>query len=155
MNSAIERLVGLRVEDIMNTELLTVSESDQMLDAAKRIYAAEVTGAPVVNSLGECVGVISATDFVARDAGAHELQMLTRSSPKEPYRIEYLNDNLVGTHMSPLVQTIRRDALAVAAGRIMCAEGIHRLIVVDEHKHPVGIVSTLDLVATMVAAIEE
>ena len=155
MNSAIERLVGLRVSDIMNTDVMTVSESDDMLDAAKRICAAEVTGAPVVNATGECVGVISASDFVARDAGAHELQLLTRTSPKEPYHIEYLNDNLVGTHMSPLVQTIRQDALVIAAGRIMCSEGIHRLIVVDEHQHPVGIISTLDVVATMVAAVDE
>jgi CBS-domain-containing membrane protein len=155
MNSAIERIVGLRVKDIMNDNVLTVSDADEMQSAAKRIFDAEVTGAPVVNAQGECVGVLSASDFVGRDAGKHELELLTRNSPYEPFNIECLNDNLVATHMSPIVQTIEKDALILAAARIMCNEGIHRLVVVDENFHPVGIVSTLDLVAAMVAAIGE
>jgi predicted transcriptional regulator len=57
--------------------------------------------------------------------------------------------------MSPIVQTISEESLILAAARVMCNEGIHRLVVVDEKKHPVGIVSTLDVVAAMVAAIEE
>ena len=155
MNSAIERIVGLRVKDIMNQNVLTVSDADEMQTAAKRIFDSQVTGAPVVNAMGECVGVLSASDFVGRDAGRHELELLTRTSPNEPYRIECLNDNLVGTHMSPVVQSIREDAMILAAARVMCNEGIHRLIVVNPQNHPVGIVSTLDLVAAMVAAIEE
>jgi len=155
MNSAIERLVGLRVRDLMNEDVLTILESDEMHAAAKKIFDAEVTGAPVVNAVGECVGVLSASDFVGRDAGKHELQILTRTNPSQPYIIECLNDELVSTHMSPLVQTIADDASILAAGRLMCGEGIHRLIVVDERKHPVGILSTLDLVACMVSAIEE
>jgi CBS-domain-containing membrane protein len=155
MNSAIERIVGLRVKDIMNENVLTVADSDEMQAAAKRIFDAEVTGAPVVNALGECVGVLSASDFVGRDAGQHDLELLTRDSPYEPYNIECLNDNLVATHMSPIVQTIADDALILAAARVMCNEGIHRLVVVDDKHHPVGIISTLDLVAAMVGAIGE
>lgn len=155
MNSAIERIVGLRVEDIMNKEVLTINESDEMTVAAQKIFDAEITGAPVVNAAGRCVGVLSASDFVGRDAGEHSLEMITRTSPDEPYRIENLNDNLVGTHMSPLVQTVSADASMLDAGRLMCHERIHRLIVVDAAERPVGIISTLDLVAAMVGAIEE
>ena len=43
MNSAIERIVGLRVNDIMNRHVLTVADSDEMQLAAKRICDAEVT----------------------------------------------------------------------------------------------------------------
>ncbi len=155
MNSAIERIVGLRVKDIMNRAVITVSEADDMRSAAKRIFDAGVTGAPVVNSQGECVGILSASDFVGRDAGRHDIELLTRLSPSEPYQIECLNDNLVSTHMSSAVQTVSEDALILAAARMMCTESIHRLVVVDNRHHPVGIVSTLDLIASMVAAIEE
>ena len=155
MNSAIERIVGLRVKDVMNDQVVTVAETDEMQAAAQKIFDSEVSGAPVVNAGGECVGVLSARDFVGRDAGRHDLQLLTRSGPNEPYRIECLNDNLVSTHMSPIVQTVSEETLILAAGRLMCTEGIHRVVVVDEQNHPVGIVSTLDLVAAMVAAIEE
>lgn len=155
MNSAIERLVGLRVKDIMNRDLVTVADTDGMKAAAKRICDADVTGAPVINSTGECVGILTASDFVERDAGHHDLQLLTRTNPHEPYGLQCLDDNLVSTHMSPLVQTISEDALILAAARVMCEEGIHRLVVVDDGKRPVGIATTLDLVASIVAAIEE
>lgn len=155
MNSAIERLVGLRVKEIMNTDVITVAESDEMHAAAKLIFESEVTGAPVVNAQGQCVGILSASDFVGRDAGGHELQLLTRKHPDEPYSIECLNDNLVSTHMSPLVQTVSDEAPILDAARVMCNERIHRLVVVDETRRPVGIISTLDLIAAVVAAIEE
>ena len=50
MNSAIERLLTLQVKDIMNTDVLTVADSDDMQAAAQSIFAAEVTG----GSRGEC-----------------------------------------------------------------------------------------------------
>ena len=37
----------------------------------------------------------------------------------------------------------------------MCQQHIHRLIVLDEQDHPVGILSSLDIVAAMVAVFEE
>ncbi len=139
----------------MNTNVLTVSESDDMQDAARRLFDAEVTGAPVVDAFGKCVGVLSSSDFVGRDAGRHDLQLLTRSSPNEPYQIECLNDNLVASHMSPLVQTVAAKSSILDAARLMTKEGIHRLVVVDDEQRPVGIVSTLDVTASLVNAIEE
>ena len=32
---------------------------------------------------------------------------------------------------------------------------IHRLVIVDEENHPIGVIGTLDLVAAIIAAIEE
>jgi CBS-domain-containing membrane protein len=155
MNSAIERLVGLTVKDIMNEHVLTVADAEEMQAAAEKIFATEVTGAPVVNALGECVGMLSASDFVRRDAGRHRLQVLRRTSPSEPYRIESLVDHVVSTQMSPYVRTISQDAMILTAAKIMCDEGIHRLVVINEYNRPVGIISTLDLVASLVAAFEE
>ena len=155
MNSAIERLIGLRVKDVMNHDVLSVSQSEEMLVAAKKLHDAEVTGAPVVNELGVCVGVLSSRDFVGWKAGCHDKEVMVRSSPDEPYHIECLDDDVVSSHMSPLVQTISNEATILSAARVMCNEGIHRLVVVDDRDRPIGIVSTLDLVASMVAAIEE
>jgi predicted transcriptional regulator len=155
MNSAIERLVSLKVGDIMNTSVLTVAESDDMQTAARRICDAEVSGAPVVNTTGRCVGMLSANDFVSRDAGRHEMQILTRTGPNEAYQVECLNDSLVCSHMSPLVQTVAETEGIVGAARLMCLEGIHRLVVIDQKERPVGIISTLDVAAALVNAVEE
>ena len=155
MNSAIERLLALRVRDIMNERIVTVSESDSMTSAAKRLFDHDVTGAPVVDAVGKCVGILSASDFVGRDADQHPTAVLVRTNPDEPYQVESLNDNLVKSHMSPLVQTIGASATVIDAARIMCHEHIHRLVVADAAQKPVGIVSTLDILAAMVAAVEE
>jgi CBS domain-containing protein len=155
MNTAINRLETLLVKDIMNTNVLTIAESDEMHKAAQNIFDAEVTGAPVVDALGKCVGVLSATDFVGRDAGRHELQFLSRTNPNQPYQLECMNDNLVCSHMSPLVQTVAEDSTLIDAARIMCIEGIHRLVVVDQQDRPVGILSTLDITAALVHSIDE
>jgi len=57
--------------------------------------------------------------------------------------------------MSPLVQTVDAEATIISAAELMCDEGIHRIIVVDGDQHPVGLISTLDIVATLVAAVKE
>lgn len=155
MNSAIERLLSLRVADIMNVDILTISESDSMTSAAKRLFDHDVTGAPVVDAFGKCVGILSASDFVGRDADQHPTAVLVRTSIDEPYQLESLNDNLVKTHMSSVVRTVDAHRTLIDAARAMCDDHIHRLVVVDEAHRPVGIISTLDILAAMVAAIEE
>lgn len=154
MQAKLEQVSGLLVKDVMNKHVITVSESDEMRSAAERLFAADVTGVPVVDAAGKCVGMLSSRDFVARDAGKNDLQILTRTSPDAPYTIECLDDCLVQTHMSPLVAVVSEDSPLVEAGRIMCAERIHRLVVVDTKQRPTGIVSAFDFVAAFVALAE-
>ena len=65
-----------------------------------------------------------------------------------------MNDR-VSEHMSPAVQTVRESETILNAGRILCANHIHRLVIIDEHGRPTGIISSLDLVAAMIAAVDE
>ncbi len=81
--------------------------------------------------------------------------MLAQEGSQPPSDLPSSDDDLVSTHMSPIVKTISKDAMILAAARVMCNEGIHRLVVIDDQRRPIGIVSTLDLVASIVAAIEE
>ncbi len=73
----------------------------------------------------------------------------------QPLHIDEVADDLVSLHMTAAVQTVHRDASLVEAGRIMCAEHVHRLPVVEESGQVVGLVSSLDIVAALVKAIEE
>lgn len=163
MNSAIERLLSLRVRDIMNPRVVRLETDMTMSEAAQVLADHEITGAPVVGIDGRCVGVLSSTDFALRERRADddvmprmasELKQLHTGSDK-PLRVYAGPEDLVSEHMSPLVQTVNRDATIVAAGRLMCREHIHRAVIVDEDEYPIGVVSSLDLVAAMVAAIEE
>lgn len=154
MNSTIERLLTLRVKDIMRTDIVVVRQSDTMEEAARTLAEANVTGAPVVDEAGRCVGMLSGTDYVDHRAGAHmSSQLLT--GHEGAYRIELLNDDLVSTHMAPVIQSVEPETPVIQAARVVCHEHIHRLVVIDDAKRPVGILSSLDFVAAMVAAVEE
>lgn len=142
MNSAIERLLNLRVADVMRREVVAVSADDTMAAVADRFLELGISGAPVVNSQKKCVGLLSATDFV-RTVG--ENSPAAQRSGKE--RVE--------AHMSRVVVSINVDRTMIDAAREMCAQHVHRLPVVDRAGMLVGLLSSLDLVAAVVAAVEE
>ena len=163
MNSTIERLLSLRVCDIMQSDVVTIDEGSTMSEAAKIMGEHRVSGAPVVDSLGHCVGVLSVADFAERERQLGDtaesfdfgVEHVVRKDPGRPICIEPMRENRVGEHMSPAVQSIGLEATILDAARVMCAEHLHRLVVVDEQQHAIGVVSTLDLIAAMVAAVEE
>jgi CBS-domain-containing membrane protein len=61
----------------------------------------------------------------------------------------------VRTYMSPSVRSIDADATLIDAARAMCGKHVHRLPVLDARGKVVGLISSLDLVAAVVHAIEE
>jgi CBS domain-containing membrane protein len=148
----------------MNPQVVTVSAHQTMTEAAEVFTRRRISGAPVVDEHGHCLGILSATDFVRREsesraaeravlAGAeHEL---VRRRESHGYSIECMGDDLVRNHMTSAVQTIPATATLIQAARIMCTDHIHRLPVLDSDAHPVGFLSSLDLVAAMLKAVEE
>jgi CBS domain-containing protein len=163
MNSAIERLLSLRVADIMNRNVVTIPASASLTDAARVLRENDITGAPVVDDQGRCVGVLSNSDIAFRESirpasgnsAPDPNQVLVRTSPDESYQTESLIDERAESHMSPLIQTLSPQAPLLNAARALCEQHIHRLVIVGEDHRPIGIVSSLDIVAALVAAIEE
>jgi CBS domain-containing membrane protein len=139
MNSAIERLLTLRVRDVMNRRVVQVASQQTMTEAAGTFLEHAISGAPVVDQANRCVGVLSATDFVKRHVG----RSMDRSQEQ------------VVQHMSSKVQSIAADEPLMAAARLMCKEHIHRLPVLDSDRRLQGMVTSLDIVAALVNAIEE
>jgi CBS domain-containing membrane protein len=162
MNSAIERLLGLRVADVMSRRVVTVSQSQTLDEASRLLTENQISGLPVVDEFGRCVGVLSASDFVRHrqpratasglDAQAH---LVRQASPEGPLSIDSESSEVVSRCMSRGVQPIEGDAPLLSAARMMCAEHIHRLPVVDAQGRPTGVITSLDIVAALVGAIEE
>ena len=164
MNNAIERLLSRRVADVMNYDVVTISANASMAEAAKKLTQHEISGAPVVDEQGHCVGMLTHADFAHRDSERdargnlppHDAEFsVVRDGPDEPFHVEHCPPDTVRHFMSEGVQTIQADALISEAARSMCHGHLHRLVVLDESAHPVGIVSSLDLVAAMMGAIEQ
>ena len=157
MNSAIERLLRLSVKDVMAKDVVVIALHATMADAAETLSNSSISGAPVVDEQNHCVGILSAADFVQREASCEEEteHELTQESPAKPYQVAVVADDLVSAHMTSTVQSIAEDASLIDASRVMCNGHVHRLPVLDAASHVVGMVSSLDLVAATIHAIEE
>jgi CBS domain-containing protein len=120
-----------------------------MLDVACRFVEHDVTGAPVTDEEGRCVGFFSTADFLRRELRARQ------ESPDGSDGDPLAKQAEVGRFMSDSVTTIKPGEPLLSAARLMCENHLHRLPVVDDSGHIVGILSTMDIVAALVNAIDE
>lgn len=161
MKNPVGTLTTFRIRDVMRGDVVTVRAKDTMRHAASVLQSYGITGAPVVNDDGECVGVISSSDFVGREIASASIpnatslgfdSMYIKKTFSPPEQVEA---NLVEAYMTTAVQTVSVNDPMLLAARKLCEERIHRLVVVDKQNRPVGVISSLDIVACLVVAIEE
>jgi CBS domain-containing protein len=128
---------GLSVADVMTIDPVVI-EADASLDSAVELMRAYgIAGLPVVDGRGSLLGVISQTDLI----GAAASPLVGKVVRGQPERFK------VGELMSQPALTVRlADPLAHAA-RVMTAEHVHRVVVIDDAGRPVGVLSAMDFVA--------
>src|SRR5690348_10542522 len=56
--------MSLTARDLMTREVEAIPREMSLKAAAHRLSQARISGAPVVDADGKCIGVLSATDFV-------------------------------------------------------------------------------------------
>jgi CBS domain-containing protein len=143
MDIAVDRLMTLKVKDVMTRRVICVAK-DQYLSAAAGLFLEKgISGAPVVDEKGRCVGMLSAIDYVRR---AHAL----RTEPDGDATAER-----VGEEMSSGVRSVQPEQTLLTAARIMCEKHVHRLPVLNLEGKPVGLITSMDVVAALVNAIDE
>ena len=163
MPHIIDRLAALRVSDVMAREVVSVGKSQTMSEVAAIFSEQKLSSAPVVDELGHCVGVITASDFVRRQSELQQMPeegfaadaQLQTDEKGKTYRCVPLGDDFVSYHMTEAVQAIDPGASLLKAARMMCTQHIHRLLVIDDRSQPVGVVSTMDIVAAAVNVVDE
>lgn len=149
------------VKDVMNPDVMTVSDDMTTDDLVRYLNEHEISGAPVVDGQGHLVGVVSMTDIGRNLAEPSDFA----SPPSEFYRdtadeltLEDLGQRFVEEHtvtvrhvMTPVVQQVPVTASVVEAARIMIEHHIHRLVV-TKNRQPVGIVTSMDLLKVIAGA---
>lgn len=158
----------LRVRDIMRTTpLVSVTPDTTLAELERTLIEHNVSGAPVIER-GKLVGVVSRSDVVRQISLGRTLAEIG---------VDYYHD-LTGISVAPqgvtddaelagriiadrLESTRVRDVMSLRviavepgdpiseAARLMLEHGIHRVLVLDDGA-PVGLVSSLDLVALFV-----
>lgn len=201
MITATKSFLSQSAADLMSRDVLCVPQHMPLREAAVMLSRAHVSGAPVVDDAGRCIGVISATDFV-RLAGQHATVASAVSQPKScsfqeryltsegrsdyscalplgvcPFQrgtkdgervtctqphcvctewqvveLEKIGEDLVMDEMTTDPVTVVQDDPIRQVARRMIDAHIHRVVVVDERHVPVGIISSIDILAAVAYA---
>lgn len=143
------------VKDLMNPDIMTVADEMTTDELARYLIEREISGAPVVDSQGHFIGVVSMTDIGRNMA---EPSDLTSSRESNFYRDDAVNLTLedlgqryveeravtVRDVMTPAIHQVPATASVAEAARIMVEHHIHRLVV-TQGKEPVGIITSMDV----------
>jgi len=116
------------VKDIMNPVVCTIPRGMLVCEVEGILVAKRISGAPLVDSAGQVVGIISKSDIVRFD--------FTGGNPAEAAAWEIA---------SPSVITVPPSCSLKAAAQLMLDKHIHRLLVAHEGEM-VGLISALDFV---------
>jgi len=135
MNGHVSTADDLVVADLMTLEPVVVQVTAGIEEAEALMHDRAVSGLPVVDELGDLVGVISRTDVV--EDGSIPMAMLLRRR---------LSGLRVGELMTSPAVTVSPTTPLRDAARLMRDSRIHRLVAVDDAGRAVGVLSASDFV---------
>ena len=144
-------LLSLTAADLMSRNLVLVPREMSLQGAAHLLSRAHVSGAPVVDDKGRCVGVLSTTDFLHWVENGN-----TRHKPEESVCHSWQIFEKEASPTDTVERFMTANPMIVVAGanigdlaQKMLDARIHRVIVVDHNERPIGIVSSTDVLAAV------
>lgn len=134
----------LRVGDVMTPDPLVLAPEDSLRTAAKLLYHNDVSGAPVVDSNGGLVGVLSERDLMEKEASrayGHGRHVDVAEAKRKALT--------VGEACSRPARTTVPEASLHDAARAMLDLDVGRLVVVNESRIA-GIVTRHDVLTALI-----
>lgn len=139
----------MKVKDVMTREPITVSPDTQLRELAHLITEHQISGVPVIDEAGRCVGVVSEADLLIKQLN----RPLSRRLPLEwilgerhdPAELRRRAATTAGEAMSAPAITITADRPVREAAAVMVDRKVNRLPVVAGRRL-VGIITRSDLV---------
>src|SRR5262245_18606714 len=146
--------------DLMSTDLVTIHQETPVAEAIATLEDYHFSGAPVINDLGECVGVFSSSDVLKQRRQVEEGETPVAGNSfssdslceeeegnfsREDYDLNVLGPETVGQWMTAEVKSVSPRATIEEVCRRMAGERIHRVLVM-EGKRLVGIITCFDVV---------
>lgn len=123
-----------RVGNMMSVDPITVDAEASITDAEQLLKSYRISGLPVVAD-GALVGVISQTDLLA----ARSSELIGANWGR--VRVRHL--------MTRPAVTVHLNTSVERAARLMLERHIHRLVVVDAEELPIGVLTSTDLLRTL------
>lgn len=150
---AVKPFVERTARELMSTDVITIPRRMSLRAAAHRLAEAGVSGAPVTDESGRCVGVLSKTDLVRfLDRGPRACRHAEPDEMCAEWQlcdVECLPAEDVEHYMTTRVVTAGPEARAVDLARKMHREHIHRVLITDARQRVIGVVSSMDILAAI------
>ena len=152
-------LPALTAADVMSHHVMAIPQQTSLRAAAHQLVQARVSGAPVIDERGRCVGVLSTTDL-ARWLDRGE-QAARRPAAARCFCSEWEVIDPEGLPHDPVSRYMTADPVTATAGtrlgelaRRMIDAHVHRIIIADDEGRPIGIVSSTDVLAAVARSLE-
>jgi len=145
-------IADLTAADVMSRDVVVVPLDMDLRSAAHLLSQARVSGAPVIDRLGRCIGVVSATDFVHWAEDVREGARRARACVCSDWQVidpSELPTDAVAAYMTADPVTAPDTTPLADVARMMLDAHIHRVVIVDENNRPLGIVSSTDILAAV------
>lgn len=143
---------AMTAADLMSHDVIRIPSRMTLRNAARLLLRAQVTGAPVIDDWDRCVGVLSSTDFmrwVEKGQMPPSPSLSPYCSEWEVESLDQIPNDAVSLHMTTDPVMVGPDTSITEVARAMLDAHIHRVVVVDEDRHPVGVLSTTDILAAV------
>jgi CBS-domain-containing membrane protein/PII-like signaling protein len=136
---AILQASQLKVADVMSKPAITAHIGESLGTVAARMAQHEIKRLPVLDEAGKLVGVVARIDVLRQVMGVE-----TKSQKFQPPKGALMTVQQV---MYPQIPAVPADADLAAIVSALVETGMRRLIVIDAHNHPIGLISDSDVVS--------
>jgi len=124
----------VRVGNMMSVDPIVIDAEAPIAEAELLLKSYRISGLPVVQD-GILVGVVSQTDLL----NARSSDLI--GANWERVKVRHL--------MTRPAVTVHLNTSVERAARLMLEQHIHRLVVVDEEEEPIGVLTSTDLLRTL------
>lgn len=124
----------IRVGNLMSVDPIVIDAEAPIMEAELLLKSYRISGLPVTQD-GALMGVISQTDLLT----ARSSDLI--GANWERVKVRHL--------MTRPAVTVHLNTSVERAARLMLERHIHRLVVVDEEEEPIGVITSTDLLRTL------
>jgi CBS domain-containing protein len=146
--AAHRRFLAATAADLMISPVTTIPQDMPLREAARLLTRSSISGAPVVDAEGRCLGVLSSTDFVTwAGKGGKEVSFIAPWG--EIIHVEDFPDQEIRHYMTVQPVTVAPATPVGELAQKMVDAHIHRVLVVADQGRPCGIVTSTDVLAAV------
>lgn len=148
---------GLCARDLMTPEPICVTPSTTLREMVRLLGEHEISGMPVTDVEGAVVGIVGIRDLVRRIVagedglmpGSFQDLVAEQQGGEDVLELEHLEMPHVEDLMVEDPLTVRPDEAVETVAGLMGEHRIHHVIVVDEERMPLGIITSLDVLTAV------